>query len=470
MPCQTMGVLPPTSLTPAMLYLILVAFVAALGGFLFGYDTAIISGTIGFVKTKFELDAVTEGWFVSSALVGCIIGVAFTGLINDWFGRKKALLISGLLFLISAAGCMLAPSLSPLIFFRLIGGIGVGVASMTSPLFIAEISPPHLRGRLVTLYQLAITVGILVAYFANATLLELSGQSFQTEWLTWVITDEVWRAMFGSECGPALLFFGLVLFIPESPRWLTLKQKEGEARGILERINGAERAELEMQEIKDTIAHEAAPWQTLLRPGMRKPLIIGAALAFLTQICGINAIIYYGPRILEEAGFALSDALGGQVIIGIVNVVFTLIAIWKIDQLGRRPLLISGVTGILVSLIMVGLLFFFNVTGGYWLMGFILLFIASFAFSFGPVIWTLLSEIYPINVRGTAMSLATLTLWVGTALVGQVVPWMLETLTPAGTFWIFSLSCVPALYLAIKVLPETKGMSLEEIERFWFQE
>ena len=195
--------------------------------------------------------------------------------------------------------------------------------------------------------------------------------------------------------------------------------------------------------------------------------MIGASLAFLTQICGVNAIIYYGPRILEEAGFALSDALGGQVIIGIVNVLFTLIAIWKIDQMGRRPLLIWGVSGIMFSLIMVGLLFYFKVTSGFWLMGFILLFIASFAFSFGPVIWTLLSEIYPINVRGTAMSIATLTLWVGTALIGQVVPWMLESLTPAGTFWIFSLSCIPALYLAIKVIPETKGRTLEEIEKFW---
>ncbi|MEJ6603338.1 MAG: sugar porter family MFS transporter [Opitutaceae bacterium] len=450
-----------------MLYLILVAFVAALGGFLFGYDTAIISGTIGFVKTKFELNAVAEGWFVSSALVGCIFGVMFTGLINDWFGRKKALLLSGLLFLISAIGCMLAPTLSILIIFRLIGGIGVGVASMTSPLFIAEISPPNIRGRLVTLYQLAITVGILLAYFANASLLELSAGTYETELFSWIIQDEVWRAMFGSECIPAVLFFILVLFIPESPRWLALKQKNEQAFKILSRINGPEHAEQELREIKETVGHEAPPLQTLLKPGIRKALVIGASLAFLTQICGVNAIIYYGPRILEEAGFALSDALGGQVIIGIVNVLFTLIAIWKIDQIGRRPLLIWGVSGIMFSLIMVGLLFYFKVTSGFWLMGFILLFIASFAFSFGPVIWTLLSEIYPINVRGTAMSIATLTLWVGTALIGQVVPWMLESLTPAGTFWIFSLSCIPALYLAIKVIPETKGRTLEEIEKFW---
>ena len=450
-----------------MLYLILVAFVAALGGFLFGYDTAIISGTIGFVKTKFELNAVAEGWFVSSALVGCIFGVMFTGLINDWFGRKKVLLLSGLLFLISAIGCMLAPTLSILIIFRLIGGIGVGVASMTSPLFIAEISPPNIRGRLVTLYQLAITVGILLAYFANASLLELSAGTYETELFSWIIQDEVWRAMFGSECIPAVLFFILVLFIPESPRWLALKQKNEQAFKILSRINGPEHAEQELREIKETVGHEAPPLQTLLKPGIRKALVIGASLAFLTQICGVNAIIYYGPRILEEAGFALSDALGGQVIIGIVNVLFTLIAIWKIDQIGRRPLLIWGVSGIMFSLIMVGLLFYFKVTSGFWLMGFILLFIASFAFSFGPVIWTLLSEIYPINVRGTAMSIATLTLWVGTALIGQVVPWMLESLTPAGTFWIFSLSCIPALYLAIKVIPETKGRTLEEIEKFW---
>ena len=450
-------------------YLLGLALIASLGGFLFGYDTAVISGTIGFVKDKFSLDAVMEGWYVSSALVGCIGGVAIAGFLSDTFGRKRILLLSAVLFALSAIGCAASSSHLTLIVYRLMGGIGVGMASMLSPLYISEISPPHLRGRMVALYQLAITVGILCSYFVNAWLLNIAqtAQPGGDGWFQYIFVEEVWRGMLGSETLPALLFLLLLLLVPESPRWLVAKGKDAVARHILTRIDGEEIAAREIAEIKETVAQEPETYRALFQPGIRLALILGVTLAFLTQVSGINAIIYYGPRILEEAGFTLGDALGGQVIIGIVNVVFTLIAIWKIDDLGRRPLLIAGVSGIVASLVVVGLLFKFNVTEGPWLLIFILFFIACFAFSFGPVIWVLLSEIYPTKVRGRAMSIATFSLWTGTALVGQMVPWLLENLHPHGTFWLFALLCSPAIYLGWKVLPETKGKSLEEIEHYW---
>jgi sugar porter (SP) family MFS transporter len=453
---------------PDRFYLAGLALVASLGGFLFGYDTAVISGTIGFVTAKFGLDAVMEGWYVSSALVGCVAGVSVAGMLSDRFGRKVALLLSALLFTVSAIGCALAGSHFSLIVYRLVGGLGVGVASMLSPLYISEISPARVRGRMVALYQLAITVGILSSYFVNAGLLSYSETAPPSEGLmNLVFVNEVWRGMLGTEAIPALLFLMLLLVVPESPRWLVARGKAGEARRILGRVGGSETADRQLKEIQETIAHEPETWRLILQPGIRYALVLGAVLAFLTQVSGINAIIYYGPRILEEAGFTLGDALGGQVVIGMVNVLFTFVAIWKIDKLGRRPLLIVGVSGIVASLVVVGFLFKFGVTQGPWLLAFILVFIACFAFSFGPVIWVLLSEMYPTRVRGRAMSIATLTLWVGTALVGQLVPWLLQTLGPHGTFWLFALLCAPAIYLAWKLLPETRGKTLEEIEAFW---
>jgi len=450
-------------------YLLGLALIAALGGFLFGYDTAVISGTIGFVKNQFALDAVMEGWYVSSALVGCIAGVAVAGFLSDAFGRKRVLMLSAVLFLVSAIGCMLAPGHPSLVVYRLIGGVGVGVASMLSPLYIAEVSPPRVRGRMVALYQFNITAGILCSYFVNAWLLNVAQDApgGGAGWWQAAFVDEVWRGMLGSEALPALLFLVLLVLVPESPRWLVTRGREAGARRILARINDAGTADREIKEIKAVVAAEPESYRVLLQPGMRLALFIGIVLAFLTQVSGINAIIYYGPRILEEAGFTLGDALGGQVIIGIVNVAFTLIAIWKIDVLGRRPLLIAGVSGIVASLLVVGLLFKLGQTDGPWLLIFILFFIACFAFSFGPVIWVLLSEIYPTRLRGRAMSIATFSLWTGTALVGQLVPWLLETLRPHGTFWLFAVLCAPAIYLGWKVIPETKGKSLEEIERHW---
>jgi len=451
-------------------YLLFITLAAALGGFLFGYDTAVISGTIALVKSQFSLNTAMEGWFVSSALVGCISGVAFAGELSDRFGRKKSLIFSGLMFSISVVGCALSASHAELIIFRLIGGIGVGVASMLSPMYISEVSPAGIRGRMVALYQFAITLGILCAYFANAIMLNLSksltGLDPAGLWHK-LLVSEVWRGMFASEFIPAVLFFLIMFFIPSSPRWLLSKNREQEAGRVLQKINEKEFADKELRYIRESLAkEEKGSWKVLFKRGIRLALFAGMGLAILSQFTGINAIIYYGPRIMEETGLQLSDALGGQVIIGFVNVLATVVAILRIDKFGRKRLMMGGIAGMFLSLIIVGILFMTGATQGILVLVFILTFIASFAIGYGPVIWVLLSEIYPTRVRGRAMSVATMSVWVGNAIVGQLVPWMLEALSPSITFFIFALCCIP-VPLILKKLPETKGLSLEEIENTW---
>ena len=452
-------------------YLFRLAVIAALGGFLFGYDTAVISGTLFFVRTQFGLNPVMEGWYVSSALVGCVIGVSGAGWLSDKYGRKMVLLLTGSLFSISAIGCAVSANFTGLVIYRFIGGMGVGIASMLSPMYISEISPPGRRGRLVALYQLAITVGILCAFFVNNLLLNISrnpGIVFDGG-VALIFKEEAWRAMLGMEALPALTFFILVFTIPESPRWLIVHGKERKAEVILDKIASTLDAQKEIREIRETLAMEKGSWKMLWEPGMRMAVFLGVALAVLAQFTGIDAIIYYGPRIMEKAGFEIGDALGGQVIIGIINVLFTLFAIWKIDTLGRKPLLMAGTTGMLVSLLVIGMLFALQMAEGLLLIVFILIFIASFAFSLGPVVWVILSEIYPNKIRGRTMSIATVATWIGTSIIGQMIPISLESIGPMYTFWIFALFCLPTLYIGWKLMPETKGRTLEEIEKFWLR-
>jgi SP family arabinose:H+ symporter-like MFS transporter len=451
-------------------YLVFVCLVSAIGGFLFGFDTAVISGTVGFVKHQFALDALQEGWFVASALLGCIIGVGFAGILADRFGRKAILFLSALLFAVSAVGCTIAPEQVSLIVSRLIGGLGIGVASMLAPLYISEISIPQYRGRMVTLYQFAITVGILAAYCSNSQLLSWSHTfSMQSEFLRWIVAGEVWRGMFGVGVIPALLFFVLLFFIPQSPRWLTAHGYPDKARAILARVTNEANAAREVADIQATLAQETGSIRQLFAPGLRRALFLGVSIAVLSQLTGINVIIYYGPKIFTEAGFKVSESLDSQVIIGIMNVVSTILALWKIDHFGRKPLLLVGTIGMMASLTCIGGFFYANSHDSILLVVCILLYVTFFAFSFGCVTWTLLSEIYPTHIRGRAMSLATLSLWCGTFVVGQAFPWLLETLGGAGTFLLFALMCVPAILIAWKLLPETKGKTLEEIERFWLK-
>lgn len=447
------------------------ALIASLGGFLFGYDTAVISGTLAMVRQQFELNASMEGWYVSSALLGCILGVSGAGLLSDKYGRKRVLLLTGALFSISAIGCALSTSFSMLVLYRLVGGLGVGIASMLSPLYISEISPPAMRGRLVTLYQFAITIGILCAYFVNVWLLNTSNNPGFENLANFhlVFREEVWRGMLGMEAIPALSFFILILFIPKSPRWLIVKGHTDHARKVLSRLVGKEQAKHEINEIEDTLALEKGSWKMLLAPGIKMAVFIGVTLAVLQQFTGIDAIIYYGPRIFEEAGFALSDALGGQVVIGIINVVFTVIAIFTIDIFGRKRLLLTGTAGMFVSLILIGILFAAGKAGSILLLSLVLVFIACFAFSLGPVVWVILSEIYPTKIRGRAMSIATIAVWIGTFIIGQLIPISLDSLGPDVTFWIFAFFCIPTIYIGWKLLPETKGRTLEDIERHWLK-
>ena len=450
-------------------YLFLVCFIAAMGGFLFGFDTAVISGALSFVVADFHFDALMEGWFVSSALLGCIIGVALSGKLSDVYGRKKIMLLSAALFFLSAIGCMLAGNATALIGFRLIGGLGIGVASMICPLYISEFSPPSFRGRMVALYQLAITIGIVAAYFSNAYLLKLSAHKDLEGWLHFLIVQDAWRSMIGVGILPSFIFLVCLFVVPESPRWLLLKGQEDLAFVYLSKLNEPDTARKEIIHINQSLKEDQGTLRQLFSPVYRIPLIIGLTLPFLSQASGINAVIYYGPAILDKAGYSLGDALGGQVIIGFVNVLFTFVAIFTVDKWGRRPLLFTGITGAVLSLLIIGILFRSENMQGPWILIFILLFIACFAFSFGPVCWIVVSEIFPGAVRGQAMSLATLSLWIANFFVGQLTPMMLKSAHwgPSATFWTFAALCAPGFWLTWRFIPETKGKSLEQIEENW---
>lgn len=448
-------------------YLYLVCLVAALGGLLFGFDTAVISGAVSLVRADFGLDAVQEGWFVSCALLGCIAGVSVSGKLSDAYGRKRVQILSAVLFLASAIGCMFAGTFTTLIAFRLVGGLGIGVASMVSPLYISEFAPPRYRGTMVSLYQLALTIGIVLAYFSNAYLASQATDSFDSAGVRQIFADQLWRGMLGIGAVPAAVFLLALLIVPESPRWLLLRGEEEKARVILTRIDGAASAQREIDAFRAPGAGEHSSLSNLFTPVYRRPLWIGLLLPFLSQVCGINAVIYYGPRILEQAGFTLNNALGGQVTIGLVNVAFTFVAIFTVDKWGRKPLLYVGVGGAILSLLIIGALFQLGVTSGPWILLFILAFIACFAFSFGPVCWVIVGEIFPNVIRGQAMALATLSLWIGNFLVGQLTPVLLDGVGSAWTFWLFALCCSPALWLTWQLIPETKGRSLEAIERYW---
>ena len=305
-------------------------------------------------------------------------------------------------------------------------------------------------------------LGILVAYFSNAWIVSHSSEGVEI----WSGLNS-WRVMFGAEVFPALLFFALLLIIPESPRWLTIQGMEERAIKVLSRISTPEMAVQTVNDIKQVKGEKETSFFEIFRPGIRTALLAGIGIAVLSQLSGINAVIYYGVKILDEAGFGLGDALGGQVIIGIVNFLFTFLAIWKIDKMGRKPLLIGGVLCIILSHLVIGFLFFKGLTGGFLLLGFLLLFVASFAATLGPISWVVVSEIFPVRIRGRVLSLATLGLWAANAILMQLVPWLLETITSAGTFWLFAIMSIPTLWIAWKILPETKGRTLEEIEQSW---
>ena len=455
-------------------YLIFLSVVAALGGFLFGYDTAVISGTIAQVTQLFQLDALQQGWYVGCALVGSIVGVLFAGILSDKLGRKLTMVISAVLFSTSALGCALSADFAQLVVYRIIAGVGIGVVSIVSPLYISELAVAQYRGRLVSLYQLAVTVGFLGAYLVNYQLLAWaeSGTQLSVDWLNKIFITEVWRGMLGMETLPAILFFIIIFFIPESPRWLIVRGKELKAVNILEKIyNSITEAKSQLNETKSVLTSETkSEWSLLMKPGIFKAVIIGVCIAILGQFMGVNAVLYYGPSIFENAGLSGGDSLFYQVLVGLVNTLTTILALVIIDKVGRKKLVYYGVSGMVVSLILIGLYFLFGDSLGVsslFLLVFFLFYVFCCAVSICAVVFVLLSEMYPTKVRGLAMSIAGFALWIGTYLIGQLTPWMLQNLTPAGTFFLFALMCVPYMLIVWKLVPETTGKSLEEIERYW---
>ena len=451
--------------TGSLTYLTLTVFVATLGGLLFGYDTAVISGAIGFLQQHFELTAAMKGWAASSALVGCVIGVAMAGELNDRLGRRTTLIVAAVLFLISAIGSAVPKTLTQFIIYRIIGGLGVGAASMTSPMYIAEISPARLRGRMVSLNQFAIIFGMLVVYFVNYFI----ARGSTPEWN--VATG--WRWMFGSESIPAILLLGLLFFVPESPRWLTKQGQGDKARRILARVDGEEHAASEMGEIEAALQQESGSLAQLFTPAMRIILVIGVSLAVLQQVTGINVFLYYAPEILKSvAGADVDIALLQTILVGAVNLVFTVVAIWSVDKVGRKPLMVIGASGMGLSLAAIGLAASFHMVGA-WLLIFMLGYIACFALSVGPVTWVILSEIFPTKIRGRALAIATLCLWVANYIVSQTFPMMdenpmlVKTFNHGFPFFVYAVFCVVLVAVMARLVPETKGKTLEEIERHW---
>lgn len=456
--------------TVNMGYVVFLCVVAALGGILFGYDTAVISGTTSIVKAQFGLSTGLEGWYVGCALIGSIIGVAVAGLLSDNLGRKKTMLISAAMFSISAIGCAVCADFGQLVVFRIIGGFGIGVVSIVSPVYISEVAVPEKRGTLVSLYQLAITIGFLLAYLVNYLILKGADLGATAPGLgSRMLNNEYWRGMLGSETFPDLLFFIVIFFIPESPRWLTVKGRPAEALGILQRIYGSpEEASGQLEATRESIAGEVrSEWKELLEPGIFKAVLIGSAIAILGQFMGVNAVLYYGPKIFQDAGLSGEGSLLSTVLVGVVNMLTTVIALLIIDKVGRKKLVWWGVGGMIFCLLMIGLYFSLGTLPTWFLLVFFLLYVFCTAISISAVVFVLLSEMYPNRVRGLAMSVAGLALWVGTYLIGQLTPWMLETLTPAGTFFLFAFMCLPYLFIMWKWVPETTGKSLEEIEAYW---
>ena len=446
-------------------FILLITLIAALGGFLFGFDMAVVSGIIEPVKKQYSLSSSQEGLFVSCALLGCIVGVGFSGYLSDKIGRKKVLFIAALLFLVSAIGFSFAESYPALIFFRLLAGTAVGVASNISPLYISEVAPAKNRGGLVVFYQLAITIGILAAYISNLLLQNyaLAHTQEPDSVFHWLFSEQVWRGMFLVGVVPSALFFFFLAIVPESPRWLAQYGKNDEALKILTKINGAEEGRLEFKAIQDMGSRKSGDLKELLRLPLRKLLVLATVLTALSQFSGINGVIFYGPTILKSAGIVTTDALFYQVILGTANMLFTFIAIWKVDSLGRRPLYLTGSLCAAIALALTGLCFLLNISG-LGLLLCIMLFLLFFAFSLGPLKFVIATEIFPTHVRGTALSLCIMTMWVSDWIVNLLFPVMRDGLGIAVTFFIFSFFCILSFAYARKILFETKGKKLEEIK------
>lgn len=473
-----------TSLSPSrpirtnLAYLVPICLVATLGGLLFGYDTGVISGAIEPLTVKFGLSDLMKGWASGCVLIGCAAGVLVAGPISDRFGRKVTMLVAALMFLASAVGTAVPQHIAAFIVFRVIGGLGIGIASISTPMYIAEITPAHLRGRMISINQIAIVGGIAITAFVNYWIANSHGDPAQPAVQDW-LKQTGWRWMFAAGILPSVVFGILLIFIPESPRWLVEKGRGEKGLAVLERVGGPEFARTEYEGIRQALAGEQGSWREVWSPAIRRPLVLGIALAILQQITGINVFLYFGATIFKSmsASTGMDAGLLQQIIINGAGVLFTLVAIATVDKWGRKPLMILGACGMGISLATMGAMaqgLSDPAAASAWMLAFILLYIACFGLSVGPVTWVILAEIFPNAIRGRALGIATFFLWLADYAVIQTFPlmdakgsWFVRNFSHAFPFYVYGLFCVVLVFLVWLAVPETKGRTLEQIEQVW---
>lgn len=450
-------------------YVFAISLISALGGFLFGYDWVVIGGAKPFYEQFFQIANIPhlQGWAVSCALIGCILGTVISGALSDRYGRKKLLIFSALLFLVSAIGTGAANSFAPFVLYRILGGIGIGLASNLSPMYIAEISPADVRGKFVSLNQLTIVIGILAAQVVNWVIADtMENEITRVEILNSWNGQMGWRWMFWAEAIPAVLFFSLMWIVPESPRWLARRHEHDKVNGILVKIGGEEYAAKAIIEIEDSMdkEEEKVNLSSLLRPGIIGVVVIGIVLAAFQQWCGINVIFMYADEIFAAAGYNVSDMLFNVIIIGSVNLLFTLLAMFTVDKIGRKKLMLVGSAGLAVIYSILGTFYYLGFQG--WpLLVLVVLSIACYASTLAPITWVVLSEIFPNRIRGVGMAVATFSLWTASMLLTFFFPIINNAIHASGSFWLFAVICFSGFFFIKNKLVETKGKSLEQIEK-----
>ncbi|MDR3217476.1 MAG: sugar porter family MFS transporter [Dysgonamonadaceae bacterium] len=447
-------------------YLLTISLVSAMGGFLFGYDWVVIGGAKPFYEAFFHLTnhPALQGWVMGSAILGCLIGVMISGSLSDKYGRKPLMIVASLIFILAAVGTGIAHTIQWFIIYRILGGIGIGIASNLSPMYIAEVSPSHVRGKFVSINQLTIVLGILSAQIVNWLIAQpvVPDENLFNSWNG----QQGWRWMFWSGAVPALLFFIFIFIIPESPRWLAMQGRYEKAGNILNRIVGKGAAQAEINEIKVAVhqTKEKVNYKMLFRGKMPKVLLIGIVIAAFQQWCGINVIFNYAQEVFSAAGYGVSDILFNIVVTGVTNVVFTFVGMYTVDKIGRRALLLFGSIGLACIYAILGACYFFHITGIAVLL-LVIAAIACYAMTLAPIVWVVISEIFPNRIRGMAMAVSTFSLWAACFVLTYTFPLLNSGLGSYGTFWLYGIVCVFGFLFIKKYLPETKGKSLEEIEK-----
>lgn len=446
-------------------YLKLITFISAMGGLLFGYDWVVVGGAKPFYELYFDIanSPGMQGWVMGCAILGCLLGVMVSGSLSDKYGRKPLMYTAALIFIIAAIGTGIAENLTVFIIYRIFGGIGIGIASNLSPMYIAEVAPAQQRGQYVSLNQLTVVIGILSAQLINWLIAEPvhPGEDILNSWNG----QMGWRWMFWAGGVPAVAFFALLFVIPESPRWLGVKQKYDKSDSIFSRIGGVEYAKEQITLLKEAASRtkEKVNYKMLFEGRMPRILLIGIVIAAFQQWCGINVIFNYAQEIFSGAGYGVSDILFNIVITGVINVIFTIVGMYTVDRLGRRSLLIFGSIGLAVIYTALGASYYFHVTGMIVLV-LVLMGIACYAMTLAPVTWVVISEIFPTHIRGMAMAIATFSLWTACFVLTYTFPLLNESLGAYGTFWLYGIICLLGFLFVKSQLPETKGKSLEEIE------